>query len=161
MWMKAFMHMSCQSIRMFETIFSSSKTMPAYLQFCKELFASWPRHTLWPASQVSIHIWSTTPWIIWTGGYMIVSLPSRHISQIGTLASGTIGNAFYKGWGGYNPRLLFSMRQMLKEYIFKSGSHTRYELQYINLLSYYVHVCNYFQQRRINGVAFFLLAWEY
>ena len=28
MWMKAFTHMSCQSIRMFETIFSSSKIMP-------------------------------------------------------------------------------------------------------------------------------------
>ena len=36
MWMKDFTHMSCQRIRTFETIFSSSKTMPAYLQYGKE-----------------------------------------------------------------------------------------------------------------------------
>ena len=35
-----------QIIRLLETIFSSSKTMPAYLQYGKELFASWSCHTL-------------------------------------------------------------------------------------------------------------------
>ena len=41
-----FTHMSCQSIRLLETIFSSSKRMLPYLQYDKELFASWLCHTL-------------------------------------------------------------------------------------------------------------------
>ena len=126
----------------------------------RKMFASWPCQTPWPASQVPIHLWSTTPGIIWTGGYMIVSLPSRHISLIGTLASWTIGNAFHKGLGEFNQKLLLSLGQRLIECIHKGGGHTRYELQYINLLQH-VHVCSYFQQRRMFGMAFFLLAWVY
>ena len=45
MWMKSFTHMSCQCIGLLELIFSSSKTMPLYLQYGRELFASWPWHT--------------------------------------------------------------------------------------------------------------------
>ena len=40
MKMKSFTHMSYKSIRLLETILSSSKTIPAYLQYGKELFAS-------------------------------------------------------------------------------------------------------------------------
>ena len=50
-WMKSFIHMSCKSIRLLETIFSFSKTIPAYLQYGKELFASWSCHTPWLAFQ--------------------------------------------------------------------------------------------------------------
>ena len=45
MWMKSFTHIFCKSIWLLETIFSSSKTMPLYLQYGKELFASWSCHT--------------------------------------------------------------------------------------------------------------------
>ena len=37
--------MSSQSIKLLETVFSSSMTMPPYLQYGKELFASWLWHT--------------------------------------------------------------------------------------------------------------------
>ena len=42
-WMKSFTHMSCQSIGLLGKI-SSIKTMPPYLQYCKELFTSWSCH---------------------------------------------------------------------------------------------------------------------
>ena len=45
MWMKSFTYTSCKSIRLLETIVSFSRTMPAYLQYGKELFASWSCHT--------------------------------------------------------------------------------------------------------------------
>ena len=44
-YMKSFTHMSCKFIRLLEKSFSSSKTMPAYLQYGKELFASWLSHS--------------------------------------------------------------------------------------------------------------------
>ena len=89
MWMNAFIHMSCQFIRLFETIFSSRKTISTYLQYDKKLFESCSCHTPLLAFRVLIHLRSTTPRIIWGCGFMIVSFPSRHVSRNRKLA-GTI-----------------------------------------------------------------------
>ena len=130
-------HMSWQSVRMFDTILSPSKTMQVFLQYGKEHICKlvMPYHlTSLPGPKPSLiyRSWDNQDWWVL---YMIVSLPSRHISRIGTLASWTIDNAFHNGWGGYNPRLLLSMHKRLKEWIHKGSGHTRYELQYITLLS--------------------------
>ena len=126
MWMKDFTHMSCQRIRTFETIFSSSKTMPAYLQYGKEhvckLAMSNPLTSL-PGLR------STTPGIIWPGGYIIVFLPKAAKFPDWN----TIDNAFHKGWGWYNQRLLLSMRKRLIECIHKGGGHARHELLHTTL----------------------------
>ena len=119
MWMKSFTHMSCQSIGLLAAIFSSSKTVPPYPQYGKELFASLPHtgpsptdlpwdirdrwvHDLYPflSATLLVEQWQRIPW---GGGYKCIS------------------------------RLLKSMCKRLKECINKGGSHTRYYLQFINL----------------------------
>ena len=131
--MKDFTHMSCLSIRMFETIFSSSKTMQAYLIMAREMFASWPCHTQLtslpgPNPSLIDHPWDNLDW------WVHDCIPSQppHFPDWNT-----IGNASHMGWGRYIPRLLLSMRKRLIECILKGCSHTRYELQYITLIFYW------------------------
>ena len=113
MCMKFFTHMSCKSIRLLETIFSSCKTMPAYLQFGKKLFASWSCHNpltglLGPDPSPIGH-----PWDILGRGYMILSLPSCHMAMYST--------------GGRRIQLLLNMCKRLIECIHKGGGYTRYD----------------------------------
>ena len=130
--MKSFTHMSCKFIRLLETIFSSSKTMPAYLQYGKELFASWSCHTplnglLGPDPSPICHPLDILGWRIHDSiPFQLPHFPNLNSNWL------NIDNVFHEGWG-YNPRLLLSMRKSLIECIHKGGCHTRYDLQYINL----------------------------
>ena len=132
MRIKAFTHRSCKSIRLFETIFSSSKTMPAYLQYSKELFANWSCHTHMtglPSPDPSLidHCWDNLGW--WVHDRIPSQLP--HFPNWNT--SWLHKMHFTTGWGGYNPRLLLSLYIRLIECIHKGGGQTRYDLQYITL----------------------------
>ena len=108
MWMKAFTYMTCQSIRMF----GEKKSLPARQcqQTCNIARIMFTGCHAIPLDQSprSQSISDRPP-----VGYMIISLPSCHISWIGTLASLILGNAFHKGWGVYNLRLLLSMRKKI------------------------------------------------
>ena len=116
---------------MLETIFSSSKTMPAYLQYGKELFASWSCHTPLiglPGSDPSPigHQLDILGWRIHD------SIPFQ-LPHFPNLNSNWLKLTMYsttRGWG-YNHKLLLRMRKSLIECIHKGGSHTRYDLQYI------------------------------
>ena len=130
--MKSFTHMSCKFIRLLETIFSSSKTMPAYLQYGKELFASWSSHTpliglLGPDPSPIGHPLDILGWRIHD------SIPFQ-LPHFPNLNSNWLKFTMYstRGWG-YNPKLLLSMRKSLIKCIHKGGSHIRYDLQCINL----------------------------
>ena len=61
---------------------------------------------------------------------MIVSLPSRHISQVGTLASCTKDNTFHKGWVQPN----VSFKHAPKAHMVVVIQDMNYNI-YINLLS--------------------------
>ena len=129
MWMKSFTNMSCKSIRLFETILSSSKTMQAYLQYGNELFASWPYHTPLaglPGPNPSLigHLWGILGW--WVHDYIPYKLPCFPNLNTSLLNN---GNVFHKGVG----TILLSMRKKLIQCIHKGCGHTRYDLQYINL----------------------------
>ena len=131
-YMKAFTHMSCKCIKMLETIFTSSKTMPAYLQYGKELFANLSCHTpladlLGPDQSPISHPWDILDRRIHASIHS--QLPHFQNLNINWLNN---GNVFHEGVG-YNPWLLLSMRKSLIEYIHKGGGHPRYDLQYINL----------------------------
>ena len=132
MWMKSFTHMSCKSIRLLETSVFFSKTVSAYLQYGKELFASCSCHT--PLTGVS----GPHPYPIGHHGIFYIAhdpIPSQllHFPHLNTSWL-TNGRVFNKEWG-YNPRLLLSMRKRNIESIHKGGGHKRYDLQYINLES--------------------------
>ena len=132
MWIRSFTHMSCKSIKLLETIFSFSKTIPAYQQYGKELFASWSCHTSLtgiPGQDPSL---IGHPWDI-LGQRVHVRIPFQ-LPRFPNLNTSwlTNGNVFHKGvW--YNPRLLLSMNKRLIGYIHKGGGNTRYDIQYINL----------------------------
>ena len=131
---EVFTNMCCRSIRLLETIFSSSMTMPPYLQHGKELFASWSSHTplsgLPDPNQYPIdHLWD-----IWDQRvhdlypFPASTLPeSEHqlVEQWQCIPQGGVYTCI--------PRLLLSMRKRLLKCINKVGGHTRYDLQYINL----------------------------
>ena len=132
MWMKSFTHMSCKSIRLLESIFSFSKTIPAYLQYGKELFASWSCHTpltgiLGPDPSPIGHPWDIL--VLRVHDRIHPQLP--HFPNLKTSWLNN-GNVFHKGVG-YNPRLLLSMHKRLIECIYKGGGHTTDDIQYINL----------------------------
>ena len=130
--------MSCQSTRLLETNFSSSKRLPPYLQYDKELFASWLCHTLltglqnphtfpidhhWDIRNLRFHDLYSFP---------AATLPKRNASWLNS------GNAFHRGWGyKYIHGLLLSVRKMLIECIDKDGGHTN-DLKYINF-----KICNH------------------
>ena len=132
--MKAFTHMSCKCIRLLETIFSSSKTMPAYLQYGKELFANCSCHTPLtgllgpdPSPSPMGHPWDILDRRIHDRIHsQLPYFPNLNTSWLND------GNVFHEVVG-YKPWLLLSMRKSLIEYIHKGGGHTRYDLQYINL----------------------------
>ena len=117
---KSFTHMSCKSFRLLKTIFSSSKTMPAYPKYGKELFASWSYHT--PMTGLSGPDPSPIghPWDI-LGRRIHDRIPSRlpHFPNLNTSWLNN-GNVFQEGVG-YNPWLLLSMRKSLIECIHKGG----------------------------------------
>ena len=132
MWMKSFTRISCKSIRLLETIFSFSMTMPAYLQYGEELFASWPSYT--PLTRVPCpdrspigHHWAILGQRVHDRiPFQLPHLPNLNTSWLNN------GNVFHEGVG-YNPRLLLSMHKSLIEYIHRGGGNTRYDIQYINL----------------------------
>ena len=130
--MKSNTHMSCKFIRLLETIFSFSKTIPTYLQYGKDLFANWSCHTHLTGLRVPDPFLTGHPWDIlgrWIHDRIPSQLPYFPNSNTSWLNN---GNVFHE-WVGYNPRLLLSMRKSLIECIHKGGGHTRYVLQYINL----------------------------
>ena len=134
MKMNSFTNMFCKFIRLLETIFSSSKTMPAYLRYGKELFASWSCHTpltglLGPVPSPIGHPWDFLGW--WIHDCIPSKLQHFPNSNTRWLIN---GNVFHEGVG-YNPRLLLSMRKSLIECIHERGGHTKYYLQYINVYS--------------------------
>ena len=128
--MKSFTHMSCQSI---ETVFSSSKTRPAYLQLrqgtaCK-LLISYPLD--WPSRPRSISDWP--PFYILDRRVhdgIFSKLP--HFPNLNTswLEKDYV---FHKGWVT-TP----SMRKRLIECIHKCCGNTRYDLPY----SYVIITCS-------------------
>ena len=130
--MKSSTHIFCKFIRLLETIFSSRKTIPTYLQYGNELFASWlcqPPLTGLPGPDQSPigHPWDILGWR--TDDSIPSQLPHFPNLNASWLNS---GNVFHEGLG-YNPRLLLSIRKSLMECIHKCGGHTRYDLHYINL----------------------------
>ena len=124
--MKSFTHMSCKFIRLLETIFSSSKTMPAYLQNGKELFTSWSCHTHLTGLPDFNSSPIGHPWDM-LRGRIHYRIPSQlpHFLNLNTSWLNS-GNVFHEGMG-YNPRPLLSMCKSLIECIHKGGGHTRYE----------------------------------
>ena len=134
MGMNSITHMSCKSIRLLETIFSFSKTLPAYLQFGKELFAIWSCHT--PLTGLPGPDPSPINHPLYILGRRVHDcIPSQlpHFLNSNTSWLNN-GNAFHKGCGrGYNPRLLLSMGKRCIECIHKGEGHTRYDLKYIHL----------------------------
>ena len=135
MWMKSIANMSCQSIRLLETIFSSSKTIPVYLQYGKDLFASLSCHT--PLTGLpginSSHF--DHPWDI-LGRWVHDRIPSKlpHFPNWNTSWLDN-GNAFHMGVQPPPPppRLLLSMRERPMECSHKGVGHPRYDLQYTHL----------------------------
>ena len=121
--MKSFTHMSCKSIRMLETIFSSSKTLPPYLQYGKELFASWSCHTPLTGLQGPDPSSIDHPWDI-LGRLIQDCIPSQlpHFLNSNTSWLNN-GISFHKGVG-YNTRLILSIHKKRIEYIHKGGGHT-------------------------------------
>ena len=111
MWIKAFTRRPCKSIRLFEPIFSSSKTMPAYLQYGKELFASWSCHTPWLACWVPIHLQFDLS-LDYLGWLVHDRIPSQlpHFPNWNTSWLND-DNAFHKGRGGVQPRAAFKHGQ--------------------------------------------------
>ena len=106
--------------------------MPAYLQYGKELFASWSCHTpltglQGPDPSPIGHPLDILGWQI----HDRIPFQLQHFPNLNTNWL-TIANVFHEGVG-YNPRLLLSMRKSLIECIHNGGGHTRYDLQYINL----------------------------
>ena len=123
--MKFCTQMSCKFIRLLETFLSSSKIIPAYLQYDKELFASWPCHT--PRSQ-SISDWLPLGFSrladTWLSPNPSVTFPlfeHKIIELCQCIPRGV----------RYNPRLILSKRKSLTECIHKGGGHTKYDLQNI------------------------------
>ena len=98
MKMKSFIHMSCKFIRLLETIFSSSKTMSAYLQYDKELFASWSCHTpltgLLGPDPSPIHPLDILSWQIHDGiPFQLPHFPNLNFNWL------NIDNVFHEGVG--------------------------------------------------------------
>ena len=126
--MKASKHMSCKFIRLLETIFSSSKTMPAYLQYGKELFANLSCHT--PSTDPP----GPNPFLLGHPLNILVRRVHAHIpSQLPhfpNMNSSWLnnGNVFHEG-EGYNPWLLLSIRKSFIECIHEGFGNTRYDLQ--------------------------------
>ena len=130
--MKPFTHMSCKFIRLLETIFSSSKTMPAYLQYGKELFASWSCHTPLtglpgPDPSPISHPFDILGWRIHDRiPFQLQLFPNLNSNWL------RIDNVFQEGVGVQSQAPL-NMFKSLIECIHKGGGHTRYDFQYINL----------------------------
>ena len=137
--MNSFTHMSCKFIRLFETIFYFSKTIPAYLQYSKELFANWSCHchmTGLPVPDPSLmgHPWDNLG--RWIHDRIHSQLPNFPNSNTSCLNNGIV----FHQRVGYNPRLLLSMHKSIIECIHKGGGHTRYVLQYINLYNHNIFI---------------------
>ena len=97
MWMKSFNNIFCKSIRLFETILFSSKTM----QYGEELFASWSYHTSLAGIPGPDPSSISHPWDI-LGRQVHVCIPSK-LPQFPNLNTSWLNNenVFHKGVG-YN-----------------------------------------------------------
>ena len=125
--MQSFTHTSCKFIRLLEKI-SSSKTMLAYLQYDKELFASCLWHT--PLTCLSGPDPSPIRHSCDILGLRIHDrIPSQlpHFPNLNTSMLNN-GNVFHEGVG-IQPRLLLSTCKSLIECIRKGGGRTRSGLQ--------------------------------
>ena len=131
MWVNSFTHMSCQSVGLLETIFPSSKKIPPYLQYVKELFACWSCHTPLTGlldtdpSPIDTPLEYLTP--VWT---WLLSLPSCHITRIWTPAGWRMAmhSTGGRGWGGvrmYTQAYSKNYKRII-ECINKCDGHTRY-----------------------------------
>ena len=96
MWMKSFTH---ESIGLLETIFSSSKSMLLYLQYGKELFASWSCHTILTGLRDLDPSPNDHPWFI-LDQRVHDRIPSQPPQCPNPNRSGLSNdNTFHKGWG--------------------------------------------------------------
>ena len=117
MWMKSF--------RIYRTVgnhYSSSKSMRPYLQYGKELFASWSCHTiltgLWDLDPSPIdHPWDILDQRVYDG------IPSQ-LPQFPNLNRSWLSNdnAFHKGWG--KPPGFFKAFAKAHRMLYKGGGHT-------------------------------------
>ena len=116
--LQAFTHMSCKFIRLLETKFSSSKILPAYLQYGKELFASRSCHTPLTGLPGSGPSPIGYPWDI-QGRRIHDCIPSQlpHFPNLNTSWLNNC-NASHEGVG-VQPQASLSMRKSLIEYIHK------------------------------------------
>ena len=129
--MKSFTNMSCKFFRLLETIFSSSKTMPAYLQYGKELFASSSCHIILTGLPGPDPSQIGHPWDIlgrWIHGRFISRLP--HFQNLTTNWLNN-GNVFHEGWVQHQAP--FKHEEKTHRMHHKGGGHTKYDLQYTNL----------------------------
>ena len=128
----SFTYMSCKPIRLLETIFPSSKSMPAYLQYGNALFASWSCHT--PLTGLQGPDLSPTNHSCDTLGWWVHDRIPSQLPIIPNLNTNWLNNdnVFHKGVG-FSQRLLLSMSKRLIESIHNDGVHRIYGLQYINL----------------------------
>ena len=122
----SFTHMSNKT-RLLETIFSFSKTIPAYLQYGKELFAGWSCHTHLTGLPGPDQSLVSHPWDI-LGRPIHDSIPSQlpHFPNLNTSWLNN-GNASLEGVG-VRLKASLSMRKSLVECIHKGDGHTMYKI---------------------------------
>ena len=117
-------------VQIYQIVSSFSKTIPAHLQYGKELFAGWSCHTHLTGLPGPDPSPIGRPWDILGQQihdripYQLPHFPNSNTSWFNN------GNVFHKG-RGYNNSFLLSMPKSLIECINKGGGHTRYDLQYI------------------------------
>ena len=146
MKMESFTHMSCKCLRLIETIFCSSEIAPVYLQYGKELLASWSRHTLLtglpgPDPSPIGHPW----YILGLRIHDCIPLQLPHFPNLNTSWLNN-GNVFHERVG-YNPRLLISKCKNLIECIYKRWrSYMIWPTMYKLIIIGCSYVCIYFQQ---------------
>ena len=126
--MKSFTNMSCKFIRLLETIFSSSKTMPAYLQYGKELFASWSCHT--PLTGLPGPDPSKIGHPLDILGWLIHDRITSQLTHFPNLTTSWLnnGNVFHEGW--VQPQAPFKHAQKPHRMYHKGGGHTNYDTIY-------------------------------
>ena len=118
-----FTHMSCKFIRLLETIFSSSRTIPAYLQYGKDLFSNLSCQTPLTGLPGPNPSPISHPLDI-LGRQIHGRIPSQlpYFPDLNTNRLNN-GNVFHEGVG-YNPWLLLGVRKSLMLCIHKGGVHT-------------------------------------
>ena len=129
--MKSFTHMFFQSIRLLDTIFSSSKTKPHTYNMLRNCLQA--GHVIFPCLffRIPTHVQPITLVIFETGGHMTcVSSQLPHIPNMIASWSNNV-NAFHREGV---PRLLLRMHIVLVEYVNEGLGHTSYDLQYTRVI---------------------------